>query len=114
MSFAAGAVRGVKSPPSSQRQPPGAPSAERTTRGPTIGTPSRDAGPSGAMRLFFVSINYLYATTCGPKGHGSGSAAALRQTVVVIYTPSFKPHFPSPTGATCRNPQATAPVQKSW
>ena len=30
-------------------------------------------------------ILYFYPATCGPKGHGSGSAAALEQPAVAVY-----------------------------
>ena len=48
MLSAADAVHGATSPPSAQRQILGAPSAERSTRHPTIGAWSRGARPGGA------------------------------------------------------------------
>ena len=49
MLWAAGAACGATLVPSVQLQPPGAPSAEKTTRRPTIGLPWRGAASSGAM-----------------------------------------------------------------
>ena len=44
--------------------------------------------PRGALfrqGFLFVQSFILYPASCGPKGHGNGSAAALRQSTVVKY-----------------------------
>ena len=42
----------------------------------SISPSSPTTGASEVFSLFSVLIFYFYPTTCGPKGHGSGGAAA--------------------------------------
>ena len=71
-------------------------------------SPARGVGFYLFVILYFI---YLYPTTCGPKGHGSGSAATLRQLAANICIFLRFPLILSPSGGTRSNPWATMP---SW
>lgn len=86
--------------------------AESSLQGPRL-TPIglRSAtSPSGESKAGLFVCNQLDCpTTCGPNGHDSSSAAALRQRAVIIL--HIFPN-PIPVRVTHSNPRATVPSQQ--